>query len=103
MEPKKQAIILGIVWFLLGGLIYAAVAGISIVASMGGVSSWPPAFEAMLGFIVCGLPFPMLFGWIPAAYRLAAGKKGPWISACTMGAIAIVLPIVSLIILSNVR
>ena len=103
MEPKKQAIILGVSWFLVGGILYAGVAGIAILGGLGGVTTPPPAFEAMLGFIVCGLPFPMLLGWIPAAYRLAAGKKGPWMSAGIMGAIAIILPIVSFFVLVNAR
>jgi hypothetical protein len=103
VEPKTQAIILGVSWFLVGGILYAGMAGVAILGGVGGVTSVPPAFEAMVGFIVCGLPFPMLFGWIPAAYRLAAGKKGPWVSAGIMGAIAIILPIVSFLILVNVR
>lgn len=103
MEPKTKAIILGVAWFLVGGLFYAGAAGLALLGGMGGTSAPPPEFEAMLSFIVCGLPFPMLFGWIPAAYRLVAGKKGPWVSAGIMGAIALILPIVSIIILSNVR
>lgn len=103
MEPKTKAILLGISWFLIGGILYAGVAGIAVLGGLGGTTAPPPAFEAMVGFIVCGLPFPMLLGWIPAAYRLAAGKKGPWVSAGIMGAIALLLPIVSFLILVNVR
>lgn len=103
MEPKTKAIILGVSWFIVGGLFYALVAGVALLGGVGGMSAPPPEFEAMVSFIVCGLPFPMLFGWIPAAYRLAAGKKGPWISAGIMAAIAIILPVVSVIIMAKVR
>ena len=103
MDRKTQAIILGVAWFVVGGLLYGVVAGFALLGSLGGLSTPPPVFTAMVSFMVCGLPFPMLFGWIPAAYRLVKGKRGPWVSAAVMGAIAIILPIVSLAILVNVR
>ena len=87
----------------MGGLLYTLVAGIALLGGMGGVTDLPAAYQAMLAFVVFGLPVPMIFGWIPAAHRLVVGKKGPWVSAGIMGAIAIALPIVSLVILSKVR
>ena len=104
MEPKnKQALFLALGWFLLGGLAYVMVGGIALLGAMGGVTPPSAEYGAVQLFALCGLPFPMLFGWVPSALRLRRGRPGAWISAGIMAAVAIVLPILTFVFLVNMR
>ncbi|MEM6956103.1 MAG: hypothetical protein AAF411_14505 [Myxococcota bacterium] len=91
MEPevKKQIAILAILWSLLGGFAYLVLALVVVFASSGGVTTPPKAFGVAFVVTLCGLPFPMVFGWVPAAIRLARGKPRPWLSAWIMALLTV--------------
>ena len=98
MQDRHRAIILGVLWFLFGGVAYVTVAVLATVMSL-----YPDApmqgYTLAYSFVIFGLPLPMVLGWVPPVYRLVKGKPRPWTSAIMMGVLAVLLPIGALMAL----
>ena len=98
-DAKTSAIALAVVWTIAGLMAYALIALLVLFAGERDVDAMDETFRIASSLALCGSPWLLVFGWVPAVLRILRGRDGALRSGIAMAVSGLLLAVISLAIL----